>query len=493
MSGRRCVAALDVGTTAVKVCLFSETADLLAVSAQEYTLDARGARVEADPDRYWQAIRRGMAEVLARLPDARVEAVGLTTQGETMVPVDAAGRPLRPFLVWLDSRAAAQAEALRAQLEDTAFYHATGLPGIEGALPLAKLRWLAEEEPDLFAHTHKVLLLEDYLLFRLTGRMVTEPSLQTSTGWFRLDSDDYWPEALAAAGVSPDILPELRECGSLAGPLSGEAARQLGLAAGTPVFTGAMDQTAAALAAGSGSGVITETTGTALVAAAVTDVLRFPAGHPVTLYRHAVKGQYVYLPIGNTAGMALRWFRDQFCPDLPAGGAGYAALDAMAAAVPPGCEGLVFLPYLSGCVDPEPCPQARAVFFGATLAHTRAHFARAVLESTAFVLADFLEMLAALGCPCRELRSLGGGAGSALWQQIKADVCGRTLTVPACREATAQGAAILAGRGCGMMAPDYLPAAPPSARYTPDPAGAAPYARARELARELYAAVRPLY
>lgn len=493
MSGPRCIAVFDAGTTAVKTCLFSETADLLAVSVQEYALDAKGDRVEADPDRYWQAIGRGMAEVVARVPDARVEAVGLTTQGETLVPVDAAGQPLRPFLVWLDGRAEAQADALRAELSGADFYRTTGLPGIEGALPLAKLRWLAENEPDLFACTHKFLLLEDYLLFRLTGQMVTEPALQTSTGWFRLDTDGYWVEALAAAGVSPDKLPELRECGSLAGPLTGEAARQLGLQPGTPVFTGAMDQTAAALAAGSGGGVITETTGTALVTAAVTGRLVFPGDHPVTIYRHAVKGQYVYLPIGNTAGMALRWFRDQFCPDLPAGGAGYAALDGMAAAVPPGCEGLVFLPYLSGCVDPDACPQARAVFFGATLAHTRAHFARAVLESTAFALADFLEMLETLDCPCRELRSLGGGASSALWQQIKADVCGRELTVPACREATAQGAALLAGRGCGLMAADFVPAAPPAARYRPDPVHAGTYRQARQLAHRLYAAVKPLY
>ena len=317
MSGRRCIAALDAGTTAVKVCLFSETADLLAVSVQEYALDARGDRVEADPDRYWQAICQGMARVLAQVPNARVEAVGLTTQGETLVPVDAAGQPLRPFLVWLDGRAGAQAEALRARLDETDFYHTTGLPGIEGALPLAKLRWLAEEEPDLFARTHKVLLLEDYLLFRLTGQMVTEPSLQTSTGWFRLDTDGYWAEGLAAAEIPADKLPELRECGSLAGPLLGEAARQLGLKAGTPVFTGAMDQTAAALAAGSGNGVVTETTGTALVAAAVTQTLRFPAGHPVTLYRHAVKGQFVYLPIGNTAADSWAAARQGVCAINP--------------------------------------------------------------------------------------------------------------------------------------------------------------------------------
>ena len=317
MSRVRCIAVFDAGTTAVKTCLFSEKAELLAVSVQEYALDAWEDRVEADPQRYWEAVCRGMAEVLALTPNAHIEAVGLTTQGETLVPVDSAGQPLRPFLVWLDNRAAAQAEMLRTQLKGADFYRTTGLPGIEGALPLAKLRWLKEHEPGIVAQTAKFLLLEDYLLFRLTGRMVTEPSLQTSTGWFRLDMDTYWPEALAAAGISPDKLPELQECGSFAGALSDEAARQLGLHAGTPVFTGAMDQTAAALAAGSGGGVITETTGTALVAAAVTDHPVFSQEHPVTIYRHAVRGQYVCLPIGNTAGMALRWFRDQFCPATP--------------------------------------------------------------------------------------------------------------------------------------------------------------------------------
>ena len=493
MSGRKSIAVFDVGTTAVKSCLFSEQAELLAISVREYRLDAKGDRVEAQPEQYWEAMCLGMADVLNQLPDAQVEAVGLTTQGETLVPVDAAGQPLRPFLVWLDSRAGRQDERLRSEIPAELFYQTTGLPSIEGSLPLAKLCWLRENEAGVFARTEKFLLLEDYLLFRFTGHFITEPSLQTSTGWFRLGTDNFWTDALAAAGISPAQLPELQECGSRAGFLTEEAAQQLGLPAGLPVFTGAMDQAAAALAAGSGNGVVTETTGTALVAAAVTRTPVFPREHPVTIYRHAIQGEYVCLPISNTAGMALRWFRDQFCPDLPAGSAGYAALDGMAAAVPPGCEGLIFLPYLSGCVDPDACPQARAMFFGATLAHTRAHFARAVLESTAFVLADFLEMLDKMGCPCRELRSLGGGASSALWQQIKADACGRQMTVPACREATAQGAALLAGRGSGIMPSHFVPTAPPVVCYRPDPTTASLYREARELTHQLYAAVRPLY
>ena len=279
----------------------------------------------------------------------------------------------------------------------------------------------------MYQKAHKFLLLEDYLLFWLTGRFVSEKSIQSSTGWFSLPLDGLWPEALAAAGVEPQKLPPLVECGSAVGGLLAQAARELGLPAGVPVVAGAMDQVAAALAAGCVEpGVVTETTGTALVAAVCTDAPVFSGGHRVTIYRHALPGRYLYLPIGNTAGMALRWFRDQFCRDLPAGAEGYLALDQLAGQVPPGCEGLVFLPFLAGCVDPDSCPQASAVFFGAHLGTTRAHFVRSVLESTAFLLRDFFEMLAALGCPARQVYSLGGGARSPLWQQIKADVCGRS-------------------------------------------------------------------
>lgn len=181
--------------------------------------------------------------------------------------------------------------------------------------------------------------------------------------------------------------------------------------------------------------------------AACTEHPAFPRERRVTVYRHALPGRYLYLPIGNTAGMALRWFRDVCCPDLPAGGAGYAALDREAAAVPLGCEGVTFLPFLAGAPDQDECPGARGAFYGARLSTTRAHLARSVMESAAFMIRDFLSDLERLGCPAREVRSLGGGARSAVWLQMKADICGRVFRVPACTEAAAQGAALLAGWG----------------------------------------------
>jgi xylulokinase len=179
-----CIAALDVGTSSVKVCLFSLDMQLLARSVQEDRIDARGDRVEAEGEIYLTAVKNGMKDALTNAAGYRVAAIGVTTQGETFAPVDAEGTPLRPFIVWLDGRAEEQAEKLRAEIPEMEFYRTTGLPEISGALPLAKLMWLKENQPEIYEKTHKFLLVEDYLLHYLTGRFVSEKALQTSTGWF---------------------------------------------------------------------------------------------------------------------------------------------------------------------------------------------------------------------------------------------------------------------------------------------------------------------
>lgn len=495
MSNRKsCIAALDVGTSSVKVCLFDLNMELVSRSVQEYALDARGDRVEAEGAAYLNAIRCGMGEALSAAPGYRVAAIGVTTQGETFAPVDERGTPLRPFIVWLDGRAEAQAMVIREKIDEMAFYRTTGLPEISGALPLAKLRWLRENEPEINEKTHKFLLVEDYVLHHLTGRFVSEKALQTSTGWFDLCRDGVWAEGLAAAGIEVDKLPEILECGEVVGPLRAETAALLGLEPGIPVVTGAMDQTAAALAGGcTKPGTVTETTGSALVLAACTDVPAFAEGHHVTIYRHALPGKFIYLPIGNTGGMALKWFRDQFCRDLPGGEKGFDAINEMVETVPAGCEGLVFLPFLSGSVDPDNCPEATACFFGARLSTTRAHFARSVMESIAFLVRDFFEMLDSLGCGVREVCSLGGGSRSPVWLQMKADVCGRTFRAASCSEATAMGAALLAGWGAGLIEKGSIPETQASHVHTPNPENSESYEAAYQRYKKLYAAVKPLY
>ncbi|MDR1439805.1 MAG: hypothetical protein LBJ10_07305, partial [Clostridiales bacterium] len=317
-----CILSVDIGTSMVKAGLFTPQMAMLACARAEYRLDTGGGLVELDAGTYFNAFREGVARLPAELL-ARVGAIGVASQGETLVAVGGDGQPLAPAIVWLDSRAEAQAGQLRQSLDSRAFYSRTGLPGIGGSLPLAKLLWLRQRRPEIYKKTACFLLAEDYMLYRLCGRLCTEKSVQCSTGYFDITrADGWWGEALEAAGVGAGKLPELLEPGQVAGRLLPGAARALGLKAGIPVCTGAMDQTAAALAAGCNRvGRVAESTGTALVAAAYTRAPAFSAARPVTVYRHALPGAFLYIPIGNTGGMALKWFRDGFFEGAPAFGA----------------------------------------------------------------------------------------------------------------------------------------------------------------------------
>lgn len=481
---------LDIGTTSIKVSQYTAELHLLSCISVEYSLDNEGVFVQVPVDRYLNAIRNGIAQLTER---ESIAAISITTQGETLIPTAADGTPLCPAIVWLDGRARRQAAKLKSILSEKCFYETTGLPEIGDALPLAKLLWLQEEMPELYEKAYKFLLLEDYILWWLTGRFITEKSLQTSTGWFNIQKDEYWQQALFVANVDISKLPQLLECGQTVGNLVYTRALELDLPPTAVVVTAAMDQTAAALAAGcTHTGTVTETTGTALVMAACTDKPVFTADQRITVYRHALPGKYIYLPIGNTAGMALKWFRNEFCKDLP-GESTYTQMDTIADSIPCGCEGLLFLPYLSGSVNPDFLPGATGAFFGARLSSTRAHFIRAIMESVAYQVADFLSQLDSLGCKAKTVVSLGGGARSTVWMQMKADICECTFQVPGCTEATSMGAAILAAWGTGLIPRDTFPVLQNSKEYIPQPETFKAYRSQREYIHRVYQTMKPLY
>ncbi len=484
-----CIAALDVGTTMVKVCLFSRELLLLECASYEYPLHFYGKdRVEAEASVYLDAIARSFREVLSR-GDYRVITLGFTTQGETLTAVDENGAALMPFIVWLDSRAAAQAEKLRNLLPEKVFYETTGLPGIDGALPLAKLVYIKEEMPEVFRKAFRFLLLEDYLIFCFTGNYVCEKALATSAGWFSLKEDSYWKKALDAAGILEDKLPPLVEPGTEAGFLQAEMAKMLGLPAGIPVVAGAMDQISAALAAGcDGEGVVTETTGTALVMAACTDVPVMEQAHRLTVYRHALKGKFICLGIGPAGGRSLTWLRD-----LMNGEENYDGLNQMACSVPPGAEGVLFMPFLSGIVDPDACPGASGCFFGMRLGTTRAHLVRSVMEGIGNLLRDFMELFIARGCPVQCVYSLGGGARSSLWTQIKSDLCGVPFITADTPEMASRGAALLAAWGTGIIRKGTIPPMKNMETFLPDPDHAKIYEKVYSRYRKLYQALLPVY
>ena len=496
---------LDIGTTAVKAGVFESTGRPLAVVGQDYRIRYPAPdRAEIDAEFYWTAtaaaIRRALGD--AGVDPARVAAMAVSSQGETIVAVDSHGRPLGPAVVWLDNRALAEARALAERFGDAAVYDRTGVPSVTPTWPACKLLWWRRHEPELFAAARHFLLVEDFILHRLSGRYVTEGGVQSTSLLFDIRNRGWWDDMLDAVGVGPERLPELVRPGAVVGTLLTEAARALGLPAGIQVVAGGMDQGAGAVGVGNvGGDLVSESTGGALTLQASVDHHGGDPTGQTPVYIHSAPDRYLYCPVCPTGGMALTWFRDQFGAEEVARAAreetsAYDLLTALAAGVEPGAEGLTMLPHLMGAFSPEYEPEARGAFYGFTLHHGRAHFVRAVLEAVVFMLRRNLELLAGAGAAATEIRSHGGGSRSALWNQIKADACGLPVVTIEGGSAAVRGDAMIAGVAVGVF-PDLVAACSAMVtiqdRYEPDPATRAAYDDAYGRYLRLFDTLRPLF
>ncbi|NPV09461.1 MAG: hypothetical protein HPY83_16065 [Anaerolineae bacterium] len=490
---------IDVGTTAVKAALFAADGAVVGSATVEYVLSQPAPdAVELDAEVYWSscctAVRRALAA--AGIDPQSVRALAVSSQAETIIPVDGDGRPARPALVWLDNRPAAEAALIEAEFGAPAAFRITGQPQVAPTWPACKILWLKRNDPQAYRAARRFLLVEDFVLHRLTGGYWTERSLQSSSLMLDINSGQWWPEMLAYLDITPAQLGELANSGDVVGALRPEAAAALGLPPGVTVVAGTLDQVAAAVGAGNvGPGVVSETTGGVLGLVATVKHPVFDPKARVPCHVHALPGAYCLLPWGQTAGMALRWFRDEIWAGAGEPG-GYEEITAAAAEVPPGAEGLLALPHLEGAACPEFNPHAKGVFFGVTLRHGRAHFARAILESVAYLLRGNLELLAELGAPAVELLSMGGGARSDLWLQIKADVTGLPVTEAGGDEASCRGAAMLAAVATGEFE-DLRQAADAMAyrgrQFLPRPENRAVYDDGFLRYGELYRRLEPMF
>lgn len=450
---------LDVGTTSVKTCLFDEDFKLLGYSSEEYTLlTPENGIVELEAETYWEASRHGIEKAVAAagINGMEIGVITVVTQGETLLPVDKAGKPLRNAIVWLDARAEAEAALINTRFTGEEVYSTTGLPEIGPACPVCKVMWIKNQEPEVYDKTYKFLLLEDFLIMKLTGQTVTEKCLMSSTGYFDINREVLWDRMIEVTGLDWEKFPEILDCGVRAGGILMDVADDLGINPGLIVSTGAMDQAASAIGAGNiAAGIVTETTGTALVIAATTPTPDYTNAARVNIMRHGIKGRYLILPYNQTAGMVLKWFKDEFCRyETEAcdkeGKSVYAFLDELAAEAPPLSNGLLLLPHFAGMLTPEMNPDVKGVFFGVGLDTKKPHFIRAILEGIAFMLRQNIDLLEGMGVRVKEIRSLGGGSKSRLWSQIKADVNQRVIQVMEQEESTSLGAAILGSLAAGM-------------------------------------------
>jgi len=483
----------DIGTTSLKTALVDSEGRALAVEPVEYTFQSpRPDWAEMPPETYWQAAVTGTRAVFAKagVSPSDLAAIGFSSQGETFVPLDSAGRPLYNAIVWTDNRAQDIVDEWGSDWLSRDYYRAaSGYPWLPAGLTLFKIEWLRRNAPD--AHkAWKFLCLPDYLIYRMTGETVTDHVIAQFSGLFDLRTDAWGTRLLEAAGITEEQLPTVLRSGQVAGLLRPEAAAELGVPAGVNVCVGSNDQIAGAVGAGNvRPGMVTETTGTSLALVATTpdmlDDTRLVVG------RHAEPSWCYAMSFTVTSAIVLKWFRD-----LCAAGQSYDEFLAEVETVEPGCDGLTVLPHFAGTAFPTFDPNVRGAFAGLALGHTRAHIARAIMESCACMLRECLEPITAHGLHIGSVRSLGGAARSDAWLQMKADMLGAPVERPVCSDAGSLGAAMLAAVGTGQFASiDQACEAwyRPERVFEPNPSRAAAYdevyGRYIELYRRLYGQV----
>lgn len=447
---------IDLGTSACKAVLIAADTTVIRESSKSYPVSSpRLFWSEQDPEDWWTAAVRAIRELLAHesiRPD-RIRGVGLTGQMHGLVMLNHRGVVLRPAILWNDQRAYIQCEQITRNLGIDALLRHTGnavLPGFTAP----KLVWVRENEPQVYTDAAAVLLPKDYLRFRMTGERVTDVTDASGTALFDV-GQRHWSEAmLTALDIPSRILPHVIESAQIGSAITPQAAGATGLCAGTPVVGGAGDQAAAAIGCGVVEpGDVCITLGTSGVVFAVTDAHRVIPGGVLHAFCHARPQTWHLMGVMLSAGGSLHWWRDVLHGDESRrnGDEKYTAMIDEAAGIEPGCEGLYFLPYLTGERTPHADPHARGAFVGLTVRHGRGHLTRAVLEGVAFGLRDALDLIRAAGVEPRTIRITGGGARNSIWRQIIADVLGVRLVFASSAQGGAYGAALLAGIGTGVI------------------------------------------
>ncbi len=439
---------LDMGTTGVKAAVFDNSGTMLGSGLAEYTLETpKPDIVELDAEIYWISAKAAIKEAVesAEISPADIRSLAVTGQAETLIMVDKDGVPLRKAIVWLDNRAAEEAAYLNEKFGSDPLFRLSGQTEMLPCWPAPKILWYQKHQKELFDRTSKYLMVEDFIVFKLTGRYATCSGLMPSALYYDIRTDKYDDAMIDALNISIDQLPELKKSGEVIGEC---IANDSLIAPGTLVAAAPIDHVCGNLGSGcTGNGIISETTGCTLALCAAFDKIVYDEEKRLSTYLGFAPGTYVLLPWAPTAGMLLKHFRDEFTSGMD-----FKAFDAAAAAVAPGSEGLILLPHCAGAISPDCNPNARGVAWGITLAHKKGHWARAIMESVAYLLRDNVEALRSMGAKISEIRSLGGASKSKLWLQIKADVLGLPVTVTECAEATSLGAAILGAVACGDFA-----------------------------------------
>jgi xylulokinase len=484
------VIGVDVGSQSVKAVLMDPDGRVLASGGRACAMShPRGGWAEQDPADWYACLRGAVHDVRERagVAGGEVGALGLACQVDAVVALDSALRALRPAIIWLDRRAGAQADALAARVGEDALMQTTGLvPDASHMAP--KIMWLREHEPEAVRAARWLAPVASCLLGRLTGEVAQDHANASSSLVYDVRARAWSPALVDAAGIDVEQLPPIAPSHAVAGTLTPQAADELGLSPACLLVVGTGDEHAATLGAGGvAPGTVVDVTGTAEPVCVPAAEVVIDGEKLVETHAHAVDGMLLVENPGFVSGGSTAWWA------TTVGGRPQGELFAQAAQAPPGSDGVLFLPALSGASAPRWNEEMRGAFAGLSMGHDGAHLARAVLEGCAYALRDIVERFAALGLAGSELRVVGGGARSPLWLQIKADVTGRDVWPVRLEEATATGAAMLAGLASGAFRDVHDAVARvvrlASEPFRPDPAAVAVYEEAYARYRRLYDAV----
>lgn len=443
---------IDLGTSSLKALVVDSTGKVVGEGNAEYPiLHPHPAHAEQEPEAWWQAAIQAVRQATGTLDRRALVAIGVTGQMHGTVLLDVGDRLLAPAVIWADQRSQAEVAEITEQIGAEQLLKITGSPLATG-FQAATLRWLHRNRPNLWRAIHRVLLPKDYLRWRLTGEFATDPSDGAGTLLLNATTRTWAAEILDALEIDSAWLPPIQPASSIAGELLPDAADALGLPAGLPVVTGAADTPCSALAAA----VFTPDTllltlssgGQLLSPAPAVTIDRQGRCHTFCSALEPEQGAaWYHMAALLNVGLVLRWLRDEVWALDKA--SGYDQITRWASQSLPGANNLLFLPYLMGERTPYMDAQARGALIGLTLAHGRAEIARAVLEGITLACYNAFSVLLEIGSAPERIVLAGGGAASAFWRQLIADIFGRAVHPLAVGAQSALGAALLAGAGTG--------------------------------------------
>jgi xylulokinase len=484
---------IDLGTSSVKVVVLELNGAVNSVATVEYPVDIpQPGYAEQDPERWWSAAADAANQALAQAERPEIAGIGFSGQMHGTVLLGRDGKAVRPAIIWADQRSAGLLSEIESLVGRVLLAETCGTAPAAG-FQISTLRWLSTFEPQALEKTAAVILPKDYVRYRMTGEIGSDYSDAASTGLFDVNAREWAGEAIRRLGLPEQIFPTVHPSAQVVGRLSKKAGEQLGLPAGIPVSAGCADQPAQAVA----NGLINPPTGSVTIGTGgqVFLPLERPLFDPrlrLHTFCHADESRWYLLGAMLSAGMSLRWLRGV----LGGSRISYPEMDKLAAAVPPGSEGLVFLPYLVGERSPIMDPNARGAFVGLRLGHGPGHFVRAVLEGVAFSLRQIIEVITTCGADTAEFVASGTGLSSPLWRQILADVLGKPLAQGVdvhSGERAGMGAAMIAGIGSGQYSgyPEVASLAPKFTLITePAPAASTVYSEAYPKFVDLYPRLR---